>query len=65
MMVVNFNGNPDATIISCYSPTNVSEEADLIAFYNELSFLVRSISKHNVLVISGDKLVKTYTTNSA
>ena len=25
-----------------------------IAFYNELSFLVRSISKHNVLVIGGD-----------
>ena len=34
MMVAAFNGNPDATIISCYSPTDVSEETDLIAFYN-------------------------------
>ena len=37
MMVATFNGNPSATIISCYSPTNVSEETDLIVFYNELS----------------------------
>ena len=37
-----------------YSPTNVSEETDLIAFYNELSSLVRSIPKYIVLIISGD-----------
>ena len=49
MMVATFNSN----LISCYSPTNVSEEMDLIAFYNELSSLVRSIPKHNVLVIGG------------
>ena len=54
MMVATFNGNPSATIISCYSPTNVSEETDLITFYYELSSLVRSIPKHNVLVIVGD-----------
>ena len=47
------NGNPDTTIIFCYSPPNVSEETDIIAFYNELSFLVRSIPKHNVHVIGG------------
>ena len=45
MMAAKFNGNPRATIISCYSPTNVSEE---------LSSLVRSIPKHNVLVIGRD-----------
>ena len=38
MMVAAFNGNPSATIISCYSPTNVSEETDRIAFYNVLSY---------------------------
>ena len=54
MMVATFNGNPRATIISCYSPTNVSEETELVAFYDELSSLVRSIPKHNVLVIDGD-----------
>ena len=41
-----------------YSPTNISEETELIAFYVELSSLVRSIPKHNVLVISGDMNAK-------
>ena len=54
MMVATFNGNPSATIIFCYSPTNVCEETDLIAYYNALSPLVRSIPKHNVLIIGRD-----------
>ena len=54
MMVATFNGNPRATIISCYSPTNFSEETELVAFYDELSSLVHSIPKHNVLVIGRD-----------
>ena len=45
MMTTTFNGIPNATIISCYSPTNVSEETVLIAFYNEQSSLVCSILK--------------------
>ena len=53
IMVATFNGNPSTTIISCYNPTNVSEETDLIAFYNELSSLCR-IPKHNVFVMGGD-----------
>ena len=32
MMIAMFNGNPSTTIISCYSPTNVREETDLIGF---------------------------------
>ena len=54
MLAATFNGNSRATIISCYSPTNVSEETELVAFYNELSSLVRSIPKHKLLVIGGD-----------
>ena len=54
MMAAMFNGNPKATIISCYSPTNVSEETELVTFYEELSSLVSSIPKHNLLVIGGD-----------
>ena len=54
MLAATFNGNPRATIISCYSPTNLSEETELVAFYDELSSLVRSIPKHNLLVIGGD-----------
>ena len=53
MMAATFNGNPRATIISCYSPTYVSEETELVTFYDELSSLVRSIPKH-MLVIGGD-----------
>ena len=54
MMAATFNGNPRETIMSCYSPTNVSEETELVTFYDELSSLVRSIPKHNMLVIGGD-----------
>ena len=54
MMVATFNGNPNATIISCYIPTNVREETDLITFSKDLSSLVCCIPKHNVLVIGGD-----------
>ena len=53
-MTATFNGNPKATIISCYSPTNVSEETELVTFDEELSTLVRSIPKQNLLVIGGD-----------
>ena len=59
MMVATFNGNPSATIISCYSPTNVCEETELIVFYDELSSLVRSIRKHNVHVIGRNMNAKT------
>ena len=54
MMPATFNGNPRATIISCYSPTNVSEETVLVTFYDELSPILCSIPKHNMLVIGGD-----------
>ena len=55
MMAATFNGNPRATIISCYSPTNVSEKKpELVTFYDKLSSLVRSIPKYNVLIIGGD-----------
>ena len=67
-MAATLDGNSRATIISCYSPTNVSEETELVAFYDELSSLLRSIPKHNVLVISGDMNAqirkKTETTNT-
>ena len=68
MMAATFNGNPKATIISCYSPTYVSEETELVSFYEELSSLVRSIPKHNLLVIGGDmnaKIGEKETTNTA
>ena len=37
MLAATFNGNPKATIISSNSPTNVSEQTELVAFYAILS----------------------------
>ena len=54
IMVATFNDNYCTTIISCYRPTNASKETDVDTFYNELSSFVRSIPKHNVLIIGGD-----------
>ena len=47
-MVATFNNNPSTTIISCYSSINVSN------FSNDLSALVHSIPKHDVLMIGRD-----------
>ena len=53
IMTASFKGNPRKTIF-CYCPTKVSDEKDLDNLYNELSSLVRSIPKHNVLFIEGE-----------
>ena len=42
-----------STIMSCNSPTNANDEIDLITFNNELSSLVSSIPKYNILIIGG------------
>ena len=54
VLAATFNGKPKATTISCYSRTNVSEETELVTFYDELITLVRSIPKLNMLVIGRD-----------
>ena len=54
IICATFNGNPCTTIVSCYSPTNASDESDITTFYNELSSLARHTPKHNVLIIGGD-----------
>ena len=33
MTYISFNGNPCTTIISCYSPINDSDGADIITIY--------------------------------
>ena len=54
MIAATFNGNPRATIISCNSPTNVGEELNKSPSTMSYPFLVRSIPKHNMLVIGRD-----------
>ena len=53
------DGNSCSTIVSRYSPTNVSGEMDIITFNNKLSSLDRHIPKHNVLIISNDMKAQT------
>ena len=38
MMYSLFNINPCTTFVSCTNPTNASDETEIIALYNELSF---------------------------
>ena len=54
IMISNLQGNPRTTVISCYSPTNVSDENETANLYTELSALTRSIPRHNILIIGGD-----------
>ena len=51
-MTATFQGNPQTIIITCYSPTNVSDETETERFYEDLSSLTRQIPKNNVLIIS-------------
>ena len=53
-ITATFSGNPRTTVISCYSPTNVSDEQEVIHFYDDLSSLIRAIPKHNLLILGGD-----------
>ena len=53
-MAATFSRNPAVTIISCYSPTNASNDEEKGQFYTELTELTRSIPKHNIILIGGD-----------
>lgn len=54
IVVAEFNTNPKTSFISCYSPTNVSDETIVDDFYSSLSLTLRNIPAHNFLVIAGD-----------
>ena len=54
IMIATFHGNPETTVISCYSQTNVSDEIDTEIFYSDISSLIRQVPKHNVLLIGCD-----------
>ena len=54
ILVTTFHGNPEPILISCYSPTNIADEQEVIDFYDDLSSRIRSVPKHNILIIGGD-----------
>ena len=58
IMIVTFNGNPKVTVVSCYSPTNCSEEEEAQEFYDQLTELIKQVPKHNVMLIDGDMNAK-------
>ena len=57
-MVATFNGNPKTTVISCYSPTNCSDDLEIQNFYYQLRDSIEKILKHNVLIIGGEMNAK-------
>ena len=54
MMCASFNEKPCESITSFNSPSNASDETEIITFYNDLSSLIRRILKHNLQIIGGD-----------
>ena len=54
ILVATFHDNPEPTLISYYSPTKITDEQEVIDFYDDLSSLIRSVPKHNVLIIGRD-----------
>ena len=51
IMQALFKGNPKAHVISGYSPTNVSDEKDVVEFYESFNQIVLHIPPHACLVI--------------
>ena len=49
-----FYGNPQITIIACYSPTNVIDELTEDQFYKDLKDATDAVPAHNLLVVAGD-----------
>ena len=49
IMVATFNGHPKTTIVSCYSPTNCSDEIKAVEIYSMLQDAIRQLPKHNVI----------------
>ena len=54
IMLAEFESNPKMTIISCYSPTSMSEESEAKDFYKDLKGVTENIPAHNFLAIAGD-----------
>ena len=54
IMIMNFHENPQTSVTSWYSPTNVSDEQETERFYKYITSLTRQMLNHNVLINGGD-----------
>ena len=52
--MINFSGNPAATVILTYSPTNAAQADEVQQYYDNLCRAVELVPAHNVLIITGD-----------
>lgn len=48
---LEFQGNLKTTILSCYSPTNVSPQSEVESFYNDLNRFRDTVPPDNFLII--------------
>jgi hypothetical protein len=46
IVTASLTSNLATTIVSCYSPTNCSDEEDLTAFYKDMTDTLRDIPSH-------------------
>ena len=53
-----FSGNPQVTIICCYSLTNANSEEIKQEFYDSLATVTKNVSTHNVTIVAGDRNTK-------
>ena len=53
-MIAIFKGNPKCTVISTYSPTNVTSEDTIQEYYSELTTFIHQVPKNNILLLCGD-----------
>jgi exonuclease III len=54
IMSITLNANPNITILSIYSPTNIADENKIKEFYNILDDYIKTVSIHNIILIIGD-----------
>lgn len=47
-------GKTKTTVITCYSPTNVSNKSDVGQLDQDLKSVTENIPAHNLLVVAGD-----------
>jgi exonuclease III len=54
IIIANFKGNPNSTIIAVYAPTEDKLETVKDKFYDELYQCVQDVPLHNILLVMGD-----------
>ena len=52
ILVVNFNGNPNTTVIANYAPVEGSDESE--SHYLKLTEVINGLPKHNIVIECGD-----------